>query len=76
MTICFGEQRCLINASYWLYSFIFTIDPMEWRKIRLEVYNEEKLTPTYNVIGFIRGAVEPDRYVIYGNHRDGMYKHI
>lgn len=41
------------------------------RKIRLEVHNDKQLVPTYNVIGFIRGQVEPDRYVIYGNHRDG-----
>ena len=42
-----------------------------FRKIRLEVYNEKKIVPTYNVVGFIRGRVEPDRYIIYGNHRDG-----
>jgi len=41
-----------------------------WRKIRMEVYNDKKILPTYNVIGYIRGQVEPDRYVIYGNHRD------
>ena len=23
-----------------------------------------------NVIGYIRGSVEPDRYVLLGNHRD------
>merc|ERR550534_1365004 len=39
-------------------------------KIRMEVYNDKKILPTYNVIGYIRGQVEPDRYVIYGNHRD------
>jgi len=39
-------------------------------KIRLEVHNEKKIVPTYTVVGFIRGEVEPDRYVIYGNHRD------
>lgn len=36
----------------------------------MEVYNDKKILPTYNVIGYIRGQVEPDRYVIYGNHRD------
>ncbi|XP_033116907.1 N-acetylated-alpha-linked acidic dipeptidase 2-like [Anneissia japonica] len=25
---------------------------------------------TYNVVGYIRGEVEPDRYVLIGNHRD------
>lgn len=39
-------------------------------KIRLEVHNEKKIVPTYITVGFIRGQVEPDRYVIYGNHRD------
>lgn len=29
---------------------------------------ERKSSP--NVIGYIRGSVEPDRYVMIGNHRD------
>lgn len=34
------------------------------------MHNVKKIVPTYNVIGFIRGSLEPDRYVIHGNHRD------
>ncbi|KAF0296232.1 putative N-acetylated-alpha-linked acidic dipeptidase [Amphibalanus amphitrite] len=30
----------------------------------------ERVMPTYNTLGFIRGSVEPDRYVVLGNHRD------
>jgi Zn-dependent M28 family amino/carboxypeptidase len=39
-------------------------------KVRMEVYTENFMTTTYNVIGIIRGSVEPDRYVLLGNHRD------
>ncbi|XP_071530793.1 N-acetylated-alpha-linked acidic dipeptidase 2-like [Panulirus ornatus] len=39
-------------------------------KVKLEVNNVKRVLPTYNVIGMIRGSEEPDRYVIYGNHRD------
>ncbi|XP_063958983.1 N-acetylated-alpha-linked acidic dipeptidase 2-like [Lytechinus pictus] len=40
------------------------------RTVKLEVNtrNEERLT--YNTIGIIRGSLEPDRYIIAGNHRD------
>ncbi|XP_007936242.1 N-acetylated-alpha-linked acidic dipeptidase 2 [Orycteropus afer afer] len=41
-----------------------------FRKIRMHVHNTNKITKIYNVIGIIRGSVEPDRYVILGGHRD------
>nr|XP_034493003.1 N-acetylated-alpha-linked acidic dipeptidase 2 [Marmota flaviventris] len=41
-----------------------------FRKIRMQVHNTNKITRIYNVIGTIRGSVEPDRYVILGGHRD------
>ncbi|KAI8500151.1 hypothetical protein Bbelb_217170 [Branchiostoma belcheri] len=40
------------------------------RKMKLEVNNKRVTKSIYNVIGTIRGAIEPDRYVIVGNHRD------
>ncbi|XP_070565287.1 N-acetylated-alpha-linked acidic dipeptidase 2-like [Ptychodera flava] len=40
------------------------------KKARLVITTENKMATTYNVIGSIRGAVEPDKYVIVGNHRD------
>uniref|UniRef100_A0A667H2N2 N-acetylated-alpha-linked acidic dipeptidase 2 n=1 Tax=Lynx canadensis TaxID=61383 RepID=A0A667H2N2_LYNCA len=40
------------------------------RKVRMDVHNTNKITRIYNVIGTIRGSVEPDRYVILGGHRD------
>ncbi|XP_023226800.1 N-acetylated-alpha-linked acidic dipeptidase 2-like [Centruroides sculpturatus] len=40
------------------------------KKLRLIVNNEFKQAVCYNVIGIIEGAVEPDRYVLLGNHRD------
>ncbi|KAM4722435.1 aminopeptidase NAALADL1 [Rhinophrynus dorsalis] len=38
--------------------------------VQVNVYNYEELKPSANVMGIIRGSVEPDRYVMYGNHRD------
>ncbi|CAG0916173.1 unnamed protein product, partial [Notodromas monacha] len=39
-------------------------------KIKMEVYTENTMATTYNVVGILRGSVEPDRYVVLGNHRD------
>ncbi|XP_032746973.1 aminopeptidase NAALADL1 [Rattus rattus] len=39
-------------------------------EVKVSVYNRLELRNSSNVLGIIRGAVEPDRYVIYGNHRD------
>ncbi|KAI8505553.1 hypothetical protein Bbelb_167420 [Branchiostoma belcheri] len=44
--------------------------PASSRKVRLVVNQDREVRTTYNVIGTIRGAVEPDRYVIVGNHHD------
>ncbi|KAI4877165.1 hypothetical protein NFI96_020668 [Prochilodus magdalenae] len=38
--------------------------------VTLDVYNKGELRDSANVMGVIWGSVEPDRYVIYGNHRD------
>uniref|UniRef100_A0A671FR77 N-acetylated-alpha-linked acidic dipeptidase 2 n=1 Tax=Rhinolophus ferrumequinum TaxID=59479 RepID=A0A671FR77_RHIFE len=40
------------------------------RRVKMHVHNTNKITRIYNVIGTIRGSVEPDRYVILGGHRD------
>nr|XP_014343985.1 PREDICTED: putative N-acetylated-alpha-linked acidic dipeptidase isoform X2 [Latimeria chalumnae] len=40
------------------------------RKVRMHLYTNNKVTRIYNVIGTIKGRVEPDRYVILGGHRD------
>uniref|UniRef100_A0A8C1EIW3 Glutamate carboxypeptidase 2 n=1 Tax=Cyprinus carpio carpio TaxID=630221 RepID=A0A8C1EIW3_CYPCA len=39
-------------------------------KVRMNIHTNNQVTRIYNVIGWIRGAVEPDRYVILGGHRD------
>ncbi|XP_062952012.1 aminopeptidase NAALADL1 [Cynocephalus volans] len=39
-------------------------------QVKVSVYNRLELRNSSNVLGIIRGAVEPDRYVLYGNHRD------
>uniref|UniRef100_A0A667WQ65 Aminopeptidase NAALADL1 n=1 Tax=Myripristis murdjan TaxID=586833 RepID=A0A667WQ65_9TELE len=38
--------------------------------VKLDIYNREEKRNSSNVMGIIRGSIEPDRYVIYGNHRD------
>ncbi|XP_033739730.1 putative N-acetylated-alpha-linked acidic dipeptidase isoform X2 [Pecten maximus] len=39
-------------------------------KARLTVNNFEETKTVRNVIGYIRGEVEPDRYIMLGNHHD------
>ncbi|XP_047548593.1 aminopeptidase NAALADL1 [Lutra lutra] len=39
-------------------------------QVNVSVHNLRELRNSSNVLGIIRGAVEPDRYVLYGNHRD------
>ncbi|XP_040282291.1 N-acetylated-alpha-linked acidic dipeptidase 2-like isoform X1 [Bufo bufo] len=40
------------------------------RQVRMHIYSNNEVTRIYDVIGTIRGAVEPDRYIILGGHRD------
>ncbi|XP_076002195.1 N-acetylated-alpha-linked acidic dipeptidase 2 [Genypterus blacodes] len=46
------------------------IDGFQTQKVRINIYTNNQVTRIYNVIGKIRGALEPDRYVILGGHRD------
>ncbi|RXG56243.1 N-acetylated-alpha-linked acidic dipeptidase 2 [Armadillidium vulgare] len=38
--------------------------------LTLSTHNSGKIEKSYNVIGIIKGSIEPDRYVLFGNHRD------
>ncbi|XP_030074782.1 aminopeptidase NAALADL1 [Microcaecilia unicolor] len=38
--------------------------------VQVNVHNQRIINSSANVMGMIRGSTEPDRYVIYGNHRD------
>ena len=38
--------------------------------MNLKITNELRRTEIKNVVGTIRGDVEPDRYIILGTHRD------
>ncbi|KAE8605334.1 hypothetical protein XENTR_v10015067 [Xenopus tropicalis] len=38
--------------------------------VEVNVYNKRTIKSSANVMGIIHGSVEPDRYVMYGNHRD------
>ncbi|KAM4690072.1 glutamate carboxypeptidase 2-like [Rhinophrynus dorsalis] len=44
--------------------------PFEESKIKLYVQSYNEKRTIRNVIGFIEGQHEPDRYVVLGNHRD------
>uniref|UniRef100_A0A672MTA6 Glutamate carboxypeptidase 2 n=1 Tax=Sinocyclocheilus grahami TaxID=75366 RepID=A0A672MTA6_SINGR len=46
------------------------MDGLNQNKVRMNIHTNNQVTRIYNVIGWIRGAVEPDRYVILGGHRD------
>ncbi|XP_058490276.1 N-acetylated-alpha-linked acidic dipeptidase 2 isoform X2 [Solea solea] len=45
-------------------------DEFKNQKVRMNIHTNNQVTRIYNVIGTIRGALEPDRYVILGGHRD------
>ncbi|KAK2847108.1 hypothetical protein Q5P01_010107 [Channa striata] len=45
-------------------------DDFKSQKVRMNIFTNNKVARIYNVIGRIRGALEPDRYVILGGHRD------
>ncbi|XP_072045881.1 glutamate carboxypeptidase 2-like [Amphiura filiformis] len=44
--------------------------PADDKQVAMKIYTSNKLAYGWNVIGTITGNVEPDRYVIIGNHRD------
>ena len=46
-----------------------TMNPKDYR-VRLSTHNYFGTVKSSNVIGYIRGAIEPDRYVFLSNHRD------
>ncbi|XP_070800113.1 N-acetylated-alpha-linked acidic dipeptidase 2 [Pituophis catenifer annectens] len=46
------------------------LDQYSKRKVKMHVHSTSQITRIYNVIGSIKGAVEPDRYIIFGGHRD------
>ncbi|KAM9812812.1 N-acetylated-alpha-linked acidic dipeptidase 2 isoform 1-T1 [Syngnathus typhle] len=45
-------------------------DDFKSQLVRMNIYTNNQVTRIYNVIGRIRGALEPDRCVILGGHRD------
>ncbi|KAM9302182.1 aminopeptidase NAALADL1 [Gastrophryne carolinensis] len=44
--------------------------PYSGSDVQVNVYNYATIKSSANVMGIIRGSVEPDRYIMYGNHRD------
>jgi len=61
----------------WQGGFNFTykvggmfVEPYTTSKVELHVGNYVVRKTIHNVIGYIYGEYEPDRYVLFGNHRD------
>ncbi|CAK9301359.1 unnamed protein product [Gordionus sp. m RMFG-2023] len=46
------------------------LDDKKYWKVKFEVNLKSQRKPIYNVLARINGTIEPDRYVILGNHRD------
>ncbi|KAG7165785.1 N-acetylated-alpha-linked acidic dipeptidase 2-like 2 [Homarus americanus] len=46
------------------------LDEYSGYTLHLDTHNTFQQYTSYNVIGTIKGEVEPDRYVLIGNHRD------
>ncbi|XP_043547477.1 N-acetylated-alpha-linked acidic dipeptidase 2 isoform X1 [Chiloscyllium plagiosum] len=63
-----GEWKGQMNISYNIGPGFK--DSYSSSKVRMNVYTRNEVRRIYNVIGKIRGALEPDRYVILGGHRD------
>ena len=40
------------------------------KKVKMTINNDFVNEQVTNTLGIIRGSVEPDRYVVVGNHRD------
>jgi len=38
--------------------------------VLMEIFNTNEIRTIHNAFGIIRGEIEPDRYVLMGNHRD------
>ncbi|KAI4898999.1 hypothetical protein NFI96_024451, partial [Prochilodus magdalenae] len=62
------DWKGALNVSYRIGpGFVNDFAP---NKVRMNVHTNNQVTRIYNVIGRLRGAQEPDRYVILGGHRD------
>ncbi|XP_021351946.1 glutamate carboxypeptidase 2-like [Mizuhopecten yessoensis] len=61
-----ADWRGALNITYRLGGLLNTTG---W-KIRMFISTKNAIRRTYNAFGIIRGAIEPDRYVLIGNHRD------
>lgn len=46
------------------------IEDFKDHTLRLQTHNTRQILKSFNVIGTIKGDIEPDRYVLIGNHRD------
>jgi Zn-dependent M28 family amino/carboxypeptidase len=49
----------------------YNLGPLQsgW-KVKLNISTSNQMRTIYNTIGILRGSIEPDRYVLMGNHRD------
>ncbi|XP_075043898.1 aminopeptidase NAALADL1 [Mixophyes fleayi] len=59
-----------LSCKYRLGSGFRTDGEFNGCDVEVNVYNKAEIKSSANVMGIIRGSVEPDRYIMYGNHRD------
>ncbi|XP_046543017.1 LOW QUALITY PROTEIN: N-acetylated-alpha-linked acidic dipeptidase 2-like [Haliotis rubra] len=59
------DWRGELNVTYWLGPGFKT-----QMSVRLNVTTRNERSQITDVIGVVRGEVEPDRYILIGNHRD------
>ncbi|XP_072887661.1 aminopeptidase NAALADL1 [Hemitrygon akajei] len=59
-----------LGCTYRLGPGFTSLSSFKTSDVQVSVFNQREVRPADNVIGIIRGNVEPDRYVLYGNHRD------
>ncbi|XP_004618460.2 aminopeptidase NAALADL1 [Sorex araneus] len=59
-----------LGCEYYLGPGFKDVTFPEGSQVNIVTHNYREQRNSSNVLGIIRGAVEPDRYVLYGNHRD------
>ncbi|XP_072022938.1 glutamate carboxypeptidase 2-like [Amphiura filiformis] len=45
-------------------------EPDDKKRVAMKIFTHNEVATAWNVFGILKGKVEPDRYVIFGNHRD------
>lgn len=70
----------IVNASAWTGRLpgvpVYHTGPNERYRIRILTNNQLAEATCYNVIGYMYGKYDPQRYVILGSHRDSFTRGV